>query len=63
MVETFGRCPRAATNYPGSAKFVVENLTRSVFRFNGRRITRRIVEFTSAPARDVKNYKPEIRIN
>ena len=63
IVETFGRCPHSAKDYPGSAKFVIENMTRSVFQFDGRRFTRRIVEFISGPARDVKNYKPEIRIS
>lgn len=62
VVETFGRCPRSARDYPGPAKYVIENLTRSVFRFNGRRFTRRSLEFISAPARDVRNYKPEIQI-
>jgi hypothetical protein len=62
-VETFGTCPHSARDSPGSAKFVIENMTRSVFRFNGKRFVRRRLRFISAPARDVKNYKPEIRIS
>jgi hypothetical protein len=62
VVESFGRCPRSARDYPGPAKYVVENMTRSVFRFNGRRFTRISLEFISAPARNVGNYKPEIQI-
>jgi hypothetical protein len=62
VVETFGRCPRSAKDYPGSGKFVIGDMTRSVFRFNGRRFTRRRLEFISTPERDVKNYTPEIRI-
>jgi len=62
-VETFGTCPRSARDYPGPAKFVIENMTRSVFRFNGRRFIRRRLEFISGPARDVKNYRSEIRIS
>lgn len=62
ILETFGRCPHSATDYPGSAKFVIEDMTRSVFRFNGRRFTRRRAESISVPPRDVKNYEPEIRI-
>lgn len=61
-VETFGTCPHSARDYPGPAKFVIENTTRSVFRFNGRRFVRRKLRFISGPAVDVKNYEPEIRI-
>lgn len=61
-VETFGTCPHSARDYPGPAKFIIENVTRSVFRFNGRRFVRRKVRFIPGPAVDVKNYKPEIRI-
>lgn len=63
ILDSFGRCPHSATDYPGSAKFVIEDMTRSVFRFNGRRFTRVRAEFKSVPPRDVKNYEPEIRIS
>ena len=63
ILDNFGRCPHSAPDDAGSAKFVIEDMTRSVFRFNGRRFTRRRAEFISVPSRDVKNYKPEIRIS
>lgn len=61
-VETFGTCPHSARDYPGPAKFIIENMTRAVFRFNGRRFVRRKLRFISGPAVDAKNYKPKIRI-
>ena len=62
ILEAFGRCPNAATDDPGPAKFVIEDITRAVFRFNGRRFVRRRLKFISAPARNVGNYEPEIQI-
>lgn len=63
VLETFGRCLQPATDNPGSGKFIIEDVTRSVFRFNGRRFKRRSVEIMTRPATDVKNYKAEIRIS
>ena len=62
-LETFGQCWRPATEYPGSRKAFIADLTRSVFRFNGKRFTRRSVEIISRPETDVKNYKAEILID
>jgi hypothetical protein len=62
-LETFGRCLRPATDNAGSGKFIIGDVTRSVFRFNGRRFTRRSLKFLSRPETDVKNYKPEIRVS
>jgi hypothetical protein len=62
VLEAFGRCPKPATDYPGTNKFVIEDLTRLVFRFNGKRFVRSKLKFSSAPATDVKNLGPEIRI-
>ena len=61
-LETFGRCTRPATDNYGSGKFIIGDVTRTVFRFNGRRFTRRSRKFLSRPETDVKNYKPEIRV-
>ena len=58
VLETFGRCPKQAMEDPGFGKFNVEDETRSVFRFNGRRVVRSELKFLSTPARDVKNYEP-----
>jgi hypothetical protein len=62
VLETFGRCPKEASEDPGTRKFNVEDETRLVFRFDGRRVVRSELKFISSPARDVKNYNPEIRI-
>lgn len=63
VLETFGRCPKPATEYPGPGKFLVENETKLVFRFNGRRFVRSKLEFLPAPIRDVKNYQWEMQIS
>ena len=62
VMEVFGRCAKEATESPGAGKFFVEDTTRSVFAFNGRRVVRTGLNFFSAPATDVRNYKAEIRI-
>ena len=62
VLQLFGRCARQAMEYPGPAKFVVEDLTFKVFEFDGSRFLTKTIEFIPEPARDVKNYKPEIRI-
>ena len=62
-LEVFGRCTKEATESPGSGKFLIADLTRSVFKYNGRRVVRTGLKFLSTPATDVKNYKSDIRIN
>ena len=44
------------------AKFVVEDLTFIQFEFDGSRFVTKSIEYIPEPARNVKNYKPEIRI-
>jgi hypothetical protein len=62
VLQLFGRCPKQATEYPGTAKFVSEDLTFKVFEFDGRRFVTKTIEYIPEPAQNVKNYKPEIRI-
>ena len=63
VLETFGKCFQPATDNPGPRKFMIEDLTRLVFRFNGRRFTRRSLKIMTRPATDVTNYKREITID
>lgn len=63
VLETFGRCFLPATDNPGPRKFMIEDVTRSVFRFNGRSFTRRSLKIMKRPATDVTNYQSEIRID
>jgi len=60
VVGLFGRCPDAAKESPGRAKFMVENVTYVLFVFDGHRFIAKTEDFVTAPARDVKNYRPQI---
>jgi hypothetical protein len=62
-LEVFGRCPKQATDNPGPRKFVVEDLTQLVFRYNGKRFVRSKLKFVARPATDVGNYEAQIRIS
>ena len=62
VMETFGRCPKEATEYPGPGKFMVDDMTRTTFRFNGKRFTKRQTKFLSVPTRDVKNYQALVQV-
>ena len=62
-LEVFGRCTKEATESPGSGKFLIADLTRLVFQYNGRRIVRTGLKFLPTPTTDVKNYKRKIRIS
>lgn len=61
-MEQFGRCPRPATDYPGSHKAFVADLTQLNFRFRGNRFVRTSMKYISVPEREVRNYQPAIRI-
>ena len=62
-LEMFGQCWKPASSFATSGKFMVRDVTRSVFRFNGRRLVKRLTEVTAAPVRDVKNYSHDIHIH
>lgn len=61
VLEMFGRCPRSASDLE-PRKFVVKDLTFVMFEFNGHRFVEKTSEVVTAPARNVMNYKPDIRI-
>ena len=61
-MELFGRCFDEVEESLGLGKFLVKDVTRLTFRFNGRKFVEEKKEFISAPERDVKNYEPEISI-
>ncbi|HJU91891.1 MAG TPA: hypothetical protein VJ656_03060 [Pyrinomonadaceae bacterium] len=62
-IEMFGHCWESASSFETSGKFMVRDVTRSVFHFNGKRFVKRLTEVTAAPIRDVKNYTPEVNIH
>lgn len=62
-LEMFGQCWQPASSFGLSGKFVVRDVTRSVFHFNGSRFVKRLTEVTAAPATDLRNYTPQIHIN
>lgn len=62
MLELFGRCPKPATDDPGPAKFVVQNLTLILFNFDGRRFRQEAIEVFSMPSTNVKNHESAIRL-
>ena len=61
-MKQVGRCPRPATDYPGSHKAFVADLTQLNFRFRGNRFVRTSMKYSSVPEREVRNYQPAIRI-
>jgi hypothetical protein len=62
VMELFGRCASNVKDYPGPGKFMVEDSTFMLFEFDGQRFTTTTIEYIPEPARNVKNYEPEIRI-
>lgn len=61
-LEMFGQCWKPASSFETSGKFMVRDLTRSEFKFNGRRFVKRSTKVTAAPVQDVKNYTADIHI-
>ncbi|HKG58946.1 MAG TPA: hypothetical protein VKB05_04135 [Pyrinomonadaceae bacterium] len=62
VLELFGRCARPAMDYPGPSKFMVEDLTAILFRFEGGRFVTKTIQYIPEPSRSVKHWQPEIRI-
>ena len=62
VVELFGRCPGQELEYPVQRRFLVEDSTFKFFEFDGRGFSKKQTEFIAELARDVTNYKPDIRI-
>lgn len=61
-VEMFGHCWEPASSFDISGKYIVRDLTRAVFHFNGRRFVKKLTEITAAPAKELRNYRPEVHI-
>ena len=63
ILEMFGHCWEPASSFEGSGKFMVRDVTRAVFYFNGKRFVKRLTEVTAAPIRDSRSYTPEVHIH
>ena len=62
VLELFGQCATQATEYPGTMKFVVKDLTFHLFEFNGQRFVKETSEFVPTGPMNVKGYEPAIRL-
>jgi len=62
VVELFGRCASQVTSAPGPSKFMVEDLTFTLFEFDGGRFKTKTIEYIPEPMRNVKSWEPEILI-
>ena len=62
VMELFGRCSTQAMVSPGPAKFLVEDLTFSIFEFDGRQFRTRLMKYIPESLSNVKNWEPEIWI-
>ena len=62
VMEMFGQCWEPASSFTTSGKFMVRDVTRSVFHFNGKRFVKRSTEVTAAPVRNLRSYNPEVHI-
>lgn len=62
VLEMFGHCWAPASSFAGSGKFMVRDVTQSVFVFNGKRFLQHRMGITASPAQDVKNYTPTVHI-
>jgi hypothetical protein len=62
LVELFGRCGSDAMVFPGPRAFMVEDLTLVHFEFDGTGFKTKMVRYIPQQLRNVKNWKPEIRI-
>lgn len=60
VLEMFGQCWQPASSFEVSGKFLVRDLTRSVFHFNSGRFVKRLTEVTATPATGLRNYTPQI---
>jgi hypothetical protein len=62
VLELFGQCPNEGTHYPEAVKFLISDLTFTLFEFDGRRFVKKATEFVITGARDVRNYEPSIHL-
>jgi hypothetical protein len=62
IMDLFGRCSTQAMVSPGPAKYLVEDLTSTVFEFDGRQFTTKSTNYIADGMRNVKNWEPQIWI-
>jgi len=62
-MQLFGRCSTQAMVSPGPAKFLVEDLTFSIFEFDGRQFTPSLTKYIPESLSNVKNWEPQIWID
>lgn len=62
IMDLFGRCSTEAMVSPGPAKYLVEDLTSTVFEFDGRQFTTKSTRYITDGMRNVKNWEPQIWI-
>ena len=62
IMDLFGRCSTQAMVSPGPAKYLVEDLTSTVFEFDGRQFTTKSTRYITDGLRNVKNWEPQIWI-
>jgi len=62
-MELFGSCATQGIGYSGQSRFTAGDLTFLLFEFDGRQFTTTSIEYLPESAGDVKNQRPEIRID
>ena len=61
VLEMFGHCWAPASSF-GGTKFMVRDVTQSVFVFNGKRFLQHRMGIMASPEKDVKNYIPTVHV-
>lgn len=61
VLEMFGQCWAPASSF-GGTKFMVRDVTQSVFVFNGKRFLQHRMGIMASPEKDVKNYIPTVHV-
>lgn len=62
-MQLFGRCSTQAMVSPGPAKFLVEDLTFSIFEFDGHQFIPTLTKYIPESLSNVKNWEPQIWID
>jgi len=62
IMDLFGRCSTRKMVSPGPAKYLVEDLTSTVFEFDGRQFTTKSTRYITDGMRNVKNWESQIWI-
>ena len=62
ILEMFGHCWEPASSFEGPGKFMVRDVTRSIFEFNGSRFVKHRTEIQASPVKDLRSYTPTVHI-